>query len=100
MILTRTHLLCWAWPLQLEKPMCYQEQLVHWSPLEYPCQLCCALTGAITQTHFSPSGTFLLVEQFANLICNLPMLEKGKLYADERVECSDSNWDTTARRRG
>lgn len=23
------------------------------------------------------------------------MLEKGKLYVDEGVECSDGNWDTT-----
>lgn len=57
-------------------------------------QLCCALTGAITQTHSRPSGIFLLAEHLANLIGNLPVLEEGKLYVDEGVECRDSNWDT------
>lgn len=89
--MTRTHLLCRAWLLQLEKPMCHHEQLVYGNPLEYPCHLCCA----IPQIHSNSSGVFLLAEQFANLICNLPMLEKGKLYVDEGVECSDGNWDTT-----
>lgn len=73
--LTRTHLLCRAWLLQLEKPMCHHEQLVYGNPLEYPCHLCCA----IPQIHSNSSGVFLLAEQFANLICNLPMLKKGKL---------------------
>lgn len=59
-------------------------------------QLCCSLTGATTQTRSSPSGILLLAEHLANLICNLPVLEKGKLYVDEGVECRDSKWDTIA----
>lgn len=65
--------------------MCYHEQLVYGNPLEYPFQLCCALTGSITQIHSSPSGIFLLAGHLADLICNLPMLEKSKLYVDEGV---------------